>query len=79
MKVKIANMGWNKAPDCIEYLMPSGWYRYLCIAANGIVAWVNTTQFIPDGEYDLKDEDWSYDNPRWDKEADQVCEEIEVA
>lgn len=74
MKVKIQNMGWSAgfAP------LFADWYRYLCTAANGIVTWVNTTQYIQDGEYELPEEDWSYDNPRWEKEAEQVCEEIEV-
>lgn len=74
MKVKIQNMGWccGFAPLFVD------WYRYLCQAANGIITWVNTSQYILDGEYELPDEDWSYDNPRWEQEAQQECEEIEV-
>lgn len=79
MKVKIQCMGWSKAPNGQEYLMPEGWYRYLCIAANGIVTFVNTTQQIVEGEYELADSDWDYENPRWEKEMEQDCEEIEVA
>lgn len=76
MKVKITNYGWNGGSSASMY---TPWYRYLCQAANGIITWVNTSQYIEDGEYELSDKDWSWDNPRWDAEADSDCEIIEVA
>lgn len=82
MKVKIQCLGWTKAADNLEWQIPYGYYTYLCTAANGIVVkqYIAKTDPnngpIPDGEYELSDEDWSFDNPRWDKEI--ICEEIEI-
>lgn len=70
MKVSIENWGWHCGHSGTFF---TPWYSYLCKAANGIITWVHTTQYIQTGEYELSDEEWSLDNPRWD---DEKCEEV---
>lgn len=85
MKVKIQFMGWSKAPGNAEIYCPFGYRTYLCIAENGIICYQHIAivdkqdDVIKDGEYELPDSDWSYDNPKWEALAEQDCEEIEVA
>lgn len=77
MKVKIEQIGWRRAPETMEAMIPYGYYGYLCTAENGIVVWQYIARSAPDdlgipsGEYELADADWSYDNPRWEKIAEQ--------
>lgn len=74
MKVKIEHCGWGRSAPNIEPFYPYGYHIYLCTAANGIVC--HSVEYVedvndrplPNGEYELPDEDWSYDNPRWEKE-----------
>ena len=72
MKVKVEKGGWHSgfAPLFAPY------WTYTLSAENGIITAIYSTQDYEDGIYELPDEDWSYDNPRWDKEID--CEEIEI-
>lgn len=85
MKVKIQCMGWTRAPVGDEMYLPYGYRTYLCVAENGIVCYQHiavtdkSDEQIPDGTYELKDEDWSFDNPKWEKMAEEDCEQIEVA
>lgn len=73
MKVHITKGGWHGgfAPLFAPY------WSYTLTAANGIITKVYSTADYEDGDYELPDEDWSYDNPRWEEEKD--CEEIEIA
>lgn len=65
MLVKIENWGWNAPLPCT---LGIPYYTYLCIARNGIVVQLSSTVKIESGEYELSDEEWSLDNPRWDSE-----------
>lgn len=75
MKVKITQLGWAATPKEYEWIKPCGYVGYLCEAANGIICkryiWADAG-FIPSGEYELPDADWSYDNPRWDRDYDMI-------
>lgn len=78
MKVRIEFGGWTKAPTDMEWLHPNGYYNYLLYAANGIIVhrseWCDSNEVIPEGEYDLPDEMFAYDNPEWDKEIEEIYE-----
>lgn len=75
MKVHIKQMGWHGGTSASLW---TPWWTYLLTAENGIIVKVHSTVWYDDGDYELKDEDWSYDNPRWDKLIEQDCEEIEI-
>lgn len=76
MKVKVKQMGWSKAADDVEWLHPQGYYCYLLTAANGVVCkhyeWADSNKLIPEGEYDMPDEMFALDNPKWDMETEEI-------
>lgn len=78
MKVQVKQRGWSKAPDCIEWQHPDGYYNYLLIAANGIVClhheWADSNKLIPEGEYDMPDSMFDYDDPKWEAESEVIYE-----
>lgn len=70
MKVKIEHRGWCRCAPNIEFMFPHGYHRYLCTAANGIIVYIHIPadgSVIDDGDYELPDKDWSYDNPKWEQ------------
>ena len=81
MKVKIEHRGWhgiNQYSSMFLYA-PHGYHKYLCIAENGIIVFLAVPAGEPilkDGEYELPDKDWSYDNPKWEllEESDMLWE-----
>ena len=58
MKVHIKLLGCiNRAVDGI-----SRWfYTYFCEAQNGVIQEIEDEDFIEDGDYELPDKDWTYD------------------
>lgn len=76
MKVHLKQEGWHGGTSASLF---APWWTYTLTAANGIITQVHSTQWYDDGDYELPDEDWSYDNPRWEKLEQALCEEIEVA
>lgn len=71
MNVAIRTLGWQRAPEGLEWKAPKGYNLFLCKADNGIMC----TMFdyagdgvIEDGNYELPDSDWSLDSERWDDE-----------
>lgn len=70
MRVKLEHRGWCRAAPNIEYMFPHGYHNYLATAENGIIVTIRVPAgdaVIPDGEYEMRDEDWSYDNPKWEQ------------
>lgn len=45
-------------------------YIYFCVAANGIVDQIEDEDYIEDGDYDLPDKDWTF-NDDDDEEEDK--------
>lgn len=76
MKVTVKQLGWSKAADADEWLHPQGYYSYLLIAENGVVCryneWADSNKLIPEGEYDMKDEMFELDNPKWESETEEI-------
>lgn len=75
MKVKLEHKGYcgTGAYNNMLLYAPHGYHRYLLIAANGIIVYVAQpveNGLVPDGEYDMPDAVFSYDNPLWDKMAE---------
>ncbi len=58
MKVHVRLLGCINRP----FAGLSRWfYRYFLEAANGAVAEEETEDYLEDGDYELPDEDWTYD------------------
>ena len=46
-------------------------YIYFCVAANGIVDQIEDEDYIEDGDYDLPDKDWTFNDDDDDEEEDR--------
>lgn len=58
MIVNIKLLGCNNRP--VDGL--SRWfYQYFMVAANGAIAIEEDEDYVPDGDYELPDKDWVYD------------------
>ena len=59
MVVHVKLLGANNRP----FMGLARWfYLYFMEAANGAVAMEESEDFIEEGDYDLPDEDWTYDD-----------------
>lgn len=59
MRVNIKHLGVSNRP--VAGL--SRWFHlYFCEAANGAVAQIEDEDYIEDGDYDLPDKDWTYND-----------------
>ena len=76
MKAKVEFMGWTKAPDDCEWLHPQGYYNYLITGSNGMIfhyaEWADSNKLIVDGEYDLPDEMFDFNNPKWEADNEEI-------
>ena len=58
MRVSITHIGAVNRPLCG---LPRWFHLYWMVAANGAVAMEEDEDYIEDGDYELPDKDWTYD------------------